>query len=65
MNKVILLVEDNASDEKLTLLAFKQCGVANEVVVARDGVGKHSLIPARRGEKRRGRTSCPPLFYSI
>ena len=37
MNKVILLVEDNASDEKLTLLAFKNCGVSNEVVVARDG----------------------------
>jgi two-component system response regulator len=37
MNKVILLVEDNASDEKLTLLAFKDCGVANEVVVMRDG----------------------------
>jgi two-component system response regulator len=38
MNKVILLVEDNASDEKLTLMAFKKCGVANEVVVTRDGV---------------------------
>jgi CheY-like chemotaxis protein len=37
MNKVILLVEDNSSDEKLTLLAFKRCGVANEVIVARDG----------------------------
>jgi len=37
MNKVILLVEDNSSDEKLTLLAFKKCGVSNEVVVARDG----------------------------
>ncbi len=37
MSKVILLVEDNGSDEKLTLLAFKQCGVANEVVVVRDG----------------------------
>jgi two-component system response regulator len=37
MNKVILLVEDNASDEKLTLHAFKTCGVANEVVVVRDG----------------------------
>jgi len=34
---VILLVEDNASDEKLTLLAFKKCGVANDIVVARDG----------------------------
>jgi two-component system response regulator len=37
MSKVILLVEDNASDEKLTLLAFKQSGVANNVVVVRDG----------------------------
>ena len=37
MNKVILLVEDNASDEKLTVLAFKQCGITNEVVVTRDG----------------------------
>lgn len=37
MTKQILLVEDNASDEKLTLLAFKKCGVANEVVVVRDG----------------------------
>jgi two-component system, response regulator len=37
MNKVILLVEDNASDEKLTVLAFKNCGVANEIVVVRDG----------------------------
>src|SRR5580698_6765261 len=37
MSKVILLIEDNASDEKLTLLAFKNCGVANEVVVESDG----------------------------
>jgi two-component system, response regulator len=60
MNKVILLVEDNASDEKLTLLAFKNCGVSNEMVVVRDGAaaldylfgtGKHagrevSALPA-------------------
>jgi two-component system response regulator len=37
MSKVILLVEDNASDEKLTILAFKKSGVANDVVVVRDG----------------------------
>lgn len=35
--KVILLVEDNESDEKLTLRAFKNCGVANQIVVQRDG----------------------------
>lgn len=35
--KVILLVEDNADDEELALLAFKKSNVANEVVVTRDG----------------------------
>jgi len=37
MKRMILLVEDNASDEKLTLLAFRNCGVENEMVVVRDG----------------------------
>jgi CheY-like chemotaxis protein len=37
MSKLILLVEDNSSDEKLTVLAFRNCGVANEITVARDG----------------------------
>jgi len=37
MSQTILLVEDNASDEKLTRLAFKGCGVANELVAVRDG----------------------------
>lgn len=37
MNKTILLVEDNADDEDLTLMAFKQAKIMNEVVVARDG----------------------------
>ncbi len=37
MSHTILLVEDNASDEKLTRLAFSTCGVANEIVVVRDG----------------------------
>jgi CheY-like chemotaxis protein len=37
MNTKILLVEDNATDEKLTRLVFKNCGVTNEVFVVRDG----------------------------
>jgi len=37
MNAPIMLVEDNATDEKLTLRAFKKSGIANEIVVARDG----------------------------
>jgi two-component system, response regulator len=37
MNKVLLLVEDNPSDEKLTVRAFKKSGVSNDIVVVRDG----------------------------
>jgi len=37
-SKSILLVEDNADDEALTLRALKRSKVMNEVVVARDGV---------------------------
>jgi CheY-like chemotaxis protein len=36
-NKVILLVEDNADDELLTLRALKKNNIRNEVVVARNG----------------------------
>jgi two-component system response regulator len=37
-SKVILLVEDNADDEKLTLRALKKNNIRNEIVVARNGV---------------------------
>jgi two-component system, response regulator len=37
MTKIILLVEDNESDEKLTLLAFKRSRVDNQIAVVRDG----------------------------
>ena len=36
-DKIILLVEDNADDEALTLRALKKNNIRNEVVVARDG----------------------------
>jgi two-component system response regulator len=36
--KTILLVEDNPDDVALTLRAFKKNNIANDVVVARDGV---------------------------
>jgi len=37
MEKTILLVEDNANDEELTLRALRKSNIANEVFVARDG----------------------------
>jgi two-component system, response regulator len=37
VSREILLVEDNPSDEMLAVLAFKKCGIANDVIVARDG----------------------------
>jgi two-component system response regulator len=37
-DRPILLVEDNADDEILTLRAFKKNNIFNEIVVARDGV---------------------------
>jgi two-component system response regulator len=37
-DKIILLVEDNADDEKLTLRALKKNNIGNEVVVTRDGM---------------------------
>jgi two-component system, response regulator len=36
--RVILLVEDNADDEALTVRALKKNHVANDIVVVRDGV---------------------------
>jgi len=37
IRKVILLVEDNADDEALTLRALTRNNIGNEVIVARDG----------------------------
>lgn len=35
---MLLLVEDNPSDEELTLRSLRKHNIANEIVVARDGV---------------------------
>ena len=37
MSKMVLLVEDNSTDEKLTARAFKRCHLSNEIAVVRDG----------------------------
>lgn len=37
LDRVILLVEDNADDEALTLRSLRKANILNKVVVARDG----------------------------
>ena len=44
---VILLVEDNASDEELTLRALKKGNIGNKVVVTRDGSAALDYLFAR------------------
>jgi hypothetical protein len=46
-DKVILLVEDNADDELLTIRAFHQSHIRNEVIVARNGVEALDWLFAR------------------
>ena len=46
----ILLVEDNADDEKLTLRALKKNNIANEVVVARDGAEALERLVGEKAE---------------
>ena len=50
-DKTILLVEDNPDDVELTLRAFEQANVANDVRVVRDGVEALDYLLAR-GEHR-------------
>jgi CheY-like chemotaxis protein len=58
VTKHVLLVEDNPTDEKLTLRAFLKSGIANEMVVVRDGAealeyvfctGRHAAREAATG----------------
>src|SRR4051794_7389830 len=47
----ILLVEDNHSDELLTLRAFSKAGVVNPVVVVRDGAEALEYLFSRPSEQ--------------
>jgi CheY-like chemotaxis protein len=62
MSNVIILVEDNATDEKLTLLAFKGCGVSNEVVVLRDGAAALDYLFATGKHAGRDATILPAVI---
>jgi two-component system response regulator len=61
MKKLILLVEDNSSDEKLTVLALEECGIANDVVVARDGAAALDFLAATGAYSDRNPNELPTL----
>ena len=59
---IILLVGDTASDEVLTLRALKKSGVANRVVVVRDGAEALDYLFARGAHAGRDVADLPRLI---
>ncbi|MBI4339843.1 MAG: response regulator [Chloroflexi bacterium] len=59
--KAILLVEDDADDEALTLRALRKNNVLNEVVVKRDGAQAIEYLLALHGEGIKGTGVLPAL----
>jgi two-component system, response regulator len=57
----ILLVEDNAVDEELTLLALRKAKIPNDVAVARDGAEALDYLFSTGGHAGR-RHQLPPLI---
>jgi two-component system, response regulator len=60
-DKVILLVEDNADDEVLTLRALRKNNIKNEVVVARDGAEALDYLFGRGAYEGRDTTVLPQI----
>ena len=57
----ILLVEDNPDDVELTLRAFRQSKIANEIVVAHDGVEALDYLFATGDHAGRDNSTLPQL----
>ncbi len=60
-DEVILLVEDNPDDVELTMRAFQKNNIANEVVVARDGVEALDYLFCQGAHVNRDITKTPRL----
>jgi two-component system response regulator len=58
---VILLIEDTPSDEELTLRALKKAGIANKVVVMRDGAAALDYLFATGAHVGRDPTDLPQI----
>ena len=61
MNRIILLVEDNPDDAKLTLRAFKRNNMLNPVVVVGDGIEALDFLFARGDHAERAGKPLPTL----
>jgi two-component system response regulator len=61
VEKTILLVEDNADDEALTLRAFAKNNIKNQVVVARDGAEALDYLFAQGDYQGRDVATLPQL----
>jgi two-component system response regulator len=59
--KFILLVEDNADDEALTIRALKKNNIRNEVVVARDGAEALNYLHGRGAYEGRDTSVLPQI----
>jgi two-component system response regulator len=59
--KFILLVEDNADDEALTIRALKKNNIRNEVVVARDGAEALNYLLGRGAYEGRDTSVLPQI----
>ncbi len=59
--RVILLVEDNSSDEELTILALTKSNIRNKVVVTRDGAAALDYLFARGAYAGREATEIPQV----
>jgi hypothetical protein len=65
INKIILLVEDNAQDEKLILRALRKVNLANQVDVVRDGQQALDYLFQRGSLPIAPATAIRPLSCSI
>jgi two-component system response regulator len=61
-NATILLVEDNADDEELTLRALRKSNIGKHVVVARDGVEALDFLFCRNAYADRDPRDLPQLI---
>jgi CheY-like chemotaxis protein len=62
--KIILLVEDNPDDVKMTLRALKKSNILNEVVVAKDGVEALDYLFCTGAYAGRDQ-KCPPQIIML